>query len=82
MSAFAQRNLKGFFRDRASVFFSLLAVVIVRGLYAACLRSSLTSGPEHIPGAECLMDSGSMAGLLAGTSLTSTLVAAGGVVDV
>ena len=68
MIAFAQRNLKVFFRDRASVFFSLLAVFIVLGLYAAFLRSTLTRGLEHIPGAEFLMDSWTMAGLLAVTS--------------
>ncbi len=81
MIAFAQRNPKVFFRDRASVFFSLLAVFIVLGLYAAFLRSTLTRGLEHIPGAEFLMDSWTMAGLLAVTSLTTTLGAAGVLVD-
>ena len=81
MIAFAKRNLKVFFRDRASVFFSLLAVFIVLGLYAAFLRSTLTRGLEHIPGAEFLMDSWTMAGLLAVTSLTTTLGAAGVLVD-
>ena len=33
MLAFANRNLKVFFRDKTAVFFSLLAVFIVLGLY-------------------------------------------------
>jgi len=37
MITFALRNLKLFFRDRASVFFSLLAVFIIIGLYVLSL---------------------------------------------
>ena len=33
MISFVSRNLKVFFRDKTAVFFSLLAVLIVLGLY-------------------------------------------------
>ena len=51
MIAFAVRNLRVFFRDRASVFFSLIAVLIIIGLYAAFLGNTLTQGMEGMPGA-------------------------------
>ena len=34
MSSFAIRNLKVFFRDKSAVFFSLLSVFIIVGMYA------------------------------------------------
>jgi len=78
--AFAVRNLKLYFRDRASVFFSLLAVLITLGLYIGFLANTLTSGLD-MPGARFLMDSWMMAGLLAVTTVTTTLGAAGVLVD-
>jgi len=81
MIAFAVRNLRVFFRDRASVFFSLIAVLIIIGLYAAFLGNTLTQGMEGMPGARFLMDSWIMAGLLAVASITTTLGAAGVMVD-
>ena len=81
MTTLAIRNLKIFFRDRASVFFSLLAVLIIIGLYAAFLGDTLVRGMPDVPGARFLMDSWIMAGLLAVTSLTSTMGAAGVVVE-
>jgi hypothetical protein len=42
MIFFGIRNLKVFFKDRTAVFFSLLAVFIIIGLYALFLE---TSGP-------------------------------------
>ena len=81
MTTLAIRNLKIFFRDRASVFISLLAVLIIIGLYAAFLGDTLVRGMPDVPGARFLMDSWIMAGLLAVTSLTSTMGAAGVVVE-
>jgi len=37
MIGFAKRNLLIFFRDKAAVFFSLLAVFLIIGLYALFL---------------------------------------------
>ena len=37
MNTFIKRNVRLFFRDRSAVFFSLLAVLIIIGLYALFL---------------------------------------------
>lgn len=80
MIAFAVRNLKLYFRDRAAVFFSLLAVLITIGLYVGFLAGTLTQDLQ-VPGARFLMDSWMMAGLLAVTTVTTTLGAAGVLVE-
>ena len=72
MLAFAGRNLKVFFKDRASVFFSLLAVFIIIGLYVFFLGDVWVSGND-LPGIRFLMDSWIMAGLLGVTSITTTM---------
>lgn len=69
----AKRNLKLFFRDKASVFFSLLAVFIIIGLYVLFLGDTITSGMKELPGARYLMDSWIMAGLLGVVSITTTM---------
>lgn len=74
---FAARNLKMFFRDKASVFFSLLAAFIIIGLYILFLGDMLKSGMENVPHARFLMDSWIMAGLLSVTSVTTTMGAFG-----
>lgn len=81
MIGFMKRNLKIFFRDRSSVFFSLLAVFIIIGLYALFLGDVWTANFADIPNARYLMDSWIMAGLLAVTSLTTTMGAFGIMVD-
>ncbi len=81
MTAFVSRNLKVFFRDRASVFFSLLAVFIIIGLYVLFLGDVWLQGLPDMPGAKALMDSWIMAGLLAVTSMTTTMGAFGTMVD-
>lgn len=75
------RNLKLFFRDRSAVFFSLLAVFIIIGLYILFLGDMLSSGLVDIPGSRFLMDSWIMGGLLSVTSITTTLGAFGIMVD-
>ncbi|MGZ9584678.1 ABC transporter permease [Paenibacillus marinisediminis] len=78
----AKRNLKIFFRDKTAVFFSLLAVFIIIGLYVLFLGDAITSGMtdfgEH---ARFLIDSWIMAGLLAVTSITTTMGAFGVMVE-
>ena len=81
MTTFAMRNLKLFFRDRAAVFFSLLAVFIIIGLYVLFLGDTVMGGLEDVPGGRFLMDSWIMAGLMAVTSVTTTMGAVGVVVD-
>lgn len=76
---FAKRNLYLFFRDRAAVFFSLLALFIIIGLYALFLGEVVVEGVKDIAGeqARFLMDSWIMAGTLAVTATTTTLGAFG-----
>ena len=77
MINFGIRNLKVFFKDKSSVFFSLLAVFIIIGLYALFLGDVWTSNMSEIVGIRFLMDSWIMAGLLAVTSVTTTMGAYG-----
>lgn len=81
MFTFAMRNLKLFFRDRSAVFFSLLAVFIIIGLYVLFLGDTVMSGMDGVTGARFLMDSWIMAGLMAVTTVTTTMGAVGVVVD-
>lgn len=71
------RNLRIFFRDRSAVFFSLLAVFIIIGLYVVFLGDMLAGSLEGMPSARFLMDSWIMGGVLAVTSATTTLGAFG-----
>jgi len=78
----AKRNLKLFFRDRIAVFFSLLAVFVIIGLYVLFLGNMLTSNMEFLGGhARFIMDSWIMAGLLAVTALTTTMGAYGVMIE-
>lgn len=81
MTGFAKRNLKVFFKDKTSVFFSLLAVFIIIGLYALFLGDVWVSSFSEMTGVRYLMDSWIIAGLLAVTSITTTMGAFGTMVD-
>jgi multidrug/hemolysin transport system permease protein len=81
MIAFAKRNILLFFRDKSAVFFSLLAVFIIIGLYALFLGEVWTSSLTEIENPRFLMDSWIMAGLIAVTSITTTMGAFGIMVD-
>lgn len=81
MKSFAIRNLKVFFRDKSSVFFSLLSVFIIIGLYALFLGDVWASSFKQIGNIRFLMDSWMMAGLLAVTTVTATMGAFGIMVE-
>ncbi|NLA85760.1 MAG: ABC transporter permease [Clostridiales bacterium] len=81
MRQFTVRNLMIFFRDRTSVFFSLLAVFIIIGLYVLFLGDVWTGSLQGMSGTRFLMDSWIMAGLLAVTSMTTTMGAFGIMVE-
>ena len=83
MNALLSRNLRVYFRDKASVFFSLLSVLIIILLYALFLGDSWTNSNifQGRQGARSLMDNWVMAGLLAVVSVTSTMGAYGIMVD-
>ncbi len=73
MIAFTKRNLKIYFRDKANVMFSLLAVFIIIGLYVLFLGDVWTNDLRDFAGAGELMDNWVMAGVLAVTSFTTTM---------
>ena len=69
--ALTKRNTTLFFRDRASVFFSLMGALVVLGLYAFILRDSFISG-TGLPGAAEVTDLWLVGGLLAIVPVTTT----------
>ncbi len=77
MLAFTARNLRIFFRDRSAVFFSLLASLIIIGLYILFLGDIWISNMKKLSNAREVMDNWVMAGLLAVTSVTTTMGAFG-----
>ena len=81
MVNFMIRNIKLYFRDRAAVFFSLLSVFIVLGLYVLFLGNTYSQEYSNIPGGKLMIDSWIMAGLLSITAFTTTLGGIGNIVD-
>ncbi|MDR1130822.1 MAG: ABC transporter permease [Oscillospiraceae bacterium] len=81
MTGFGFRNLKVFFKDKSAVFFSLIAVFIIIGLYVLFLGDVWTESLGELPGVRALMDNWIMAGLLAVTSVTTTMGAYGTMVQ-
>lgn len=81
MIGFSIRNLKVFFKDKSAVFFSLLAVFIIIGLYALFLGDVWIGAFEGMNGVRFLMDSWIMAGVLAVTSVTTTMGAYGIIIE-
>ena len=71
----AKRNILIFFRDKTSVFFSLLAVFIIIGLYVLFLGNVMTSSMTSVLGtnARFILDSWIMAGIISITSITTTM---------
>lgn len=82
MIIFAIRNFKVFIRDRLSIFFSFLSVIIIFALYTLFLNNAWSSAlPSGVEGGQALMDGWLMAGILAVVSFTTTLGAYGTMVD-
>lgn len=76
------RNLRIYFRDKASVFFSLLGVFVIIGLYILFLRDAVIGNwDQTFPGIEFVMDSWIMSGVVAAASITTTMGAFGTMVD-
>ena len=81
MSGLISRNLKIFFRDKGAVIFSLLGVLIVAGLNILFLGDAYTDSLADFEGAKNIVSSWVMAGLLAITSVTTTMGAFGTMVQ-
>ncbi|NLL77965.1 MAG: ABC transporter permease [Clostridiales bacterium] len=80
MIAFTIRNLKLYYRDKATVFFSLLAVFIEIGLYVLFLGDIWTQNVSMFEDAREMMDNWVMAGVLTTTGVTTSLVILGNIV--
>lgn len=82
MIVFIERNLKLFFRDRLAVFFSLLSVFIIIGLYALFLGDVwMNDSMKDLKNAQTMMNSWLVSGLLTVTSMTTTMGAFGIMID-
>lgn len=70
----AQRNLKLFFREKSSVFFSFLGVLIIIGLYVVFLGNIWTEYlPKGIPDVKTLANSWLIAGIVSVASVTTAM---------
>ena len=81
MISFVSRNLKVFFRDKTAVFFSLLAVLIVLGLYIFFLGDVWVDSFPNIKGVKNLMNCWIIAGLMGVTSVTANMGAFGTMIE-
>ena len=68
----AERNVLCYFRDRSSVVFSLMGVLVVIMLYLLFLRNSLLESYPGIPGMDNLMDSWVLSGVLGIVAVTTS----------
>jgi multidrug/hemolysin transport system permease protein len=79
-----KRNLKVYIRDKSSVFFSFLSVIILIGVYILFLgnnmRSWLSGIPVDVDWVRYLIDSNVMAGVLVVNSITITLAMFGNMI--
>ena len=73
MIAFAKRNILLYFRDKTTVFFSLLAVIILIALYVLFLGDMTSKGLPDFPAKKAVLTTWFIAGILAVTSMTTTL---------
>ncbi len=80
MIGLTKRNLLVFFRDRTSMFFSMLAPFIVIGLYVLFLGNAYSEGFGGMNSRE-FMDNWIMAGLLAVTTVSTSMGAFGTMVN-
>lgn len=81
MLAFTKRNMLLYFRDKTAVFFSLLAVIILISLYVLFLGDMISSNLPDFPARKGLLMSWFIAGVLAITSMTTTLGSFGNLVE-
>ncbi|WP_231860313.1 ABC transporter permease [Bacillus sp. OxB-1] len=81
MYAFAKRNIMLYFRDKTTVFFSMLSVFILIALYVLFLADMTSDNLPDFPSKKNLLNAWFIAGILAVTSVTTTLGAFGTLVN-
>src|SRR5699024_4007247 len=77
MLALIQRNIKLFFRDKMTVFFSLLSSLILIGLYFVFLEGTLSVEVAEYIDPDLIMFNWLIAGILGINSISTTLTAFG-----
>ena len=77
MIALIQRNIKLFFRDKMTVFFSLLSSLILIGLYFVFLEGTLSAEVANYIDPDLIMFNWLIAGILAINSISTTLTSFG-----
>lgn len=75
------RNLKIFYRQKSSVFFSLMSVFIILLLYMVFLGDIWLENYQGIPNAEDLMYNWIMAGIVSVTTISTSMGAFGNLID-
>jgi multidrug/hemolysin transport system permease protein len=81
MLNFAYRNLRLYFCQKNMVFFSLLGVFIILGLYIVFLGDIWLAYTENISGAGVLLNAWIVAGVISVASITTSMGAAGIMVE-
>ncbi len=85
LSSLVMRNIKVYYRDKVSVFFSFLSILIIIMLYALFLGNiqvdAIKSTAGDVQGIRYLVDTWIMAGIIAISSVTISLGALGTMVD-
>jgi len=76
-----KRNLLQYFRDKSSVFFSLMGVFVIIGLYFLFLGDVMKSEMPFEEGADFFVDSWIMSGVIGVAPITTILGAYGNMVD-
>lgn len=77
MIAICKRNLKLYFSNKATVFFSLLGALIAFGLYLLFLRKNMVAQFNQLENGAAVADFWVLGGLLATTSITTSFTALG-----
>ncbi|NTM33484.1 ABC transporter permease [Enterococcus faecium] len=75
MRALCKRNLKIYFSNSVTVFFSLLGALIVFGLYLLFLRKNMVTQFDRLTDGPIIADFWVLGGILATTSLTTSFTA-------
>lgn len=71
------RNLRLYFRDKISIMFSMMAVMITIGLYVFFLADTMSSDLNQMADGKTILYTWLLAGLLSTTSVTTTLASFG-----
>ncbi|MDR2888872.1 MAG: ABC transporter permease [Lachnospiraceae bacterium] len=75
------RNFRLYVREKGAVFFSMLGVFIIIGLYILFLGDGMKEGAGDLPGKEGLIDTWVMAGVIAVSSITTSMGACGVIIE-